>query len=73
MTDKDYDKLKQIEEAIQAFNSKKLHESNLALYTKTTLYCNFPKGSFTDKFCILDTFNCRFSLIGKFFTTIYEP
>lgn len=32
MTDKDYDKLKQIEEAIQAFNSKKLYESSLTLY-----------------------------------------
>ena len=32
MTDKDYDKLKQIEQAIQAFNSKKLYESSLAFY-----------------------------------------
>jgi len=32
MTDKDYDKLKQIEEAIQAFNSKKLYESSIALF-----------------------------------------
>ena len=32
MTDKDYDKLKQIEEAIQAFNNKKLYESSLVLY-----------------------------------------
>lgn len=30
MTDKDYDKLKLIEEAIQAFNSKKLYESSFA-------------------------------------------
>ncbi len=33
MTDKDYDKLKQIEEAIQAFNRNKLYESSLALYS----------------------------------------
>ena len=32
MTEKDYDKLKQIEEAIQAFDTKKLYESSLALY-----------------------------------------
>ena len=32
MTEKDYDKLKQIEEAIKAFNSRKLYESSLALY-----------------------------------------
>lgn len=32
MTEKDYDKLKQIEEAIQAFNSKKLYESSFALW-----------------------------------------
>lgn len=32
MTERDYDKLKQIEEAIQAFNSKWLYESSLTLY-----------------------------------------
>ena len=32
MTDKDYDKLKQIEETIQGFNSATLHESSLALF-----------------------------------------
>jgi hypothetical protein len=32
MTEKDYDKLKQIEEAIQAFSGKKLYESSLAFY-----------------------------------------
>lgn len=32
MTERDYDKLKQIEEAIQAFNSNKLYESSLLLY-----------------------------------------
>jgi hypothetical protein len=30
MTDKDYDRLKQIEEAIQAFNSATLSKSSLA-------------------------------------------
>lgn len=32
MTERDYDKLKQIEEAIQAFSNKKLYESSLAFY-----------------------------------------
>ncbi|MDX2130361.1 MAG: TaqI-like C-terminal specificity domain-containing protein [Chloroherpetonaceae bacterium] len=32
MTDKDYDKLKQIEAAIQGFNNKNLYESSLAFY-----------------------------------------
>jgi len=32
MVEKDYDKLRQIEEAIQAFDTKKLYESSLALY-----------------------------------------
>ena len=32
MTEKDYEKLKQIEEAIQSFNSKNLYDSSLALY-----------------------------------------
>lgn len=32
MTDKDYDKLKQIEESIQAFDTEKLYESSIALY-----------------------------------------
>lgn len=45
MTDKDYDKLKQIEEAVQSFDSRKLYESSIALFksldyqsTKTDLF-----------------------------------
>ena len=26
-------------------------------FTEAGLYCNFPKGSYTDKFCILYIFN----------------
>jgi len=59
MTDKDYEKLKQIEEAIQAFNGKNLYESSLALYkaldyqsNKTARLRSMNYEGFIDSFSI---------------------
>jgi len=66
MTDKDYDKLKQIEEAIQAFNSKKLYESSLALYKALDYQSNKTERISPTTFDgFIDSFNLSKNTINK--------
>ncbi len=66
MTDKDYDKLKQIEEAIQAFNSKKLYESSLALYKALDYQSNKTERISPATFDgFIDSFNLSKNAINK--------
>lgn len=66
MTDKDYDKLKQIEEAIQAFNSKKLYESSLALYKALDYTSNKTERISPTNFDgFIDSFNLSKNAINK--------
>jgi len=66
MTDKDYDKLKQIEEAIQAFNSKKLYESSLALYKALDYQSNKTERISPATFeGFIDSFNLSKNAINK--------
>lgn len=66
MTDKDYDKLKQIEEAIQAFNSKKLYDSSLALFKALDYQSNKTERITPNNFeGFLDSFNLSKSAINK--------
>ncbi|MFN8262613.1 MAG: Eco57I restriction-modification methylase domain-containing protein [Chitinophagales bacterium] len=65
MTDKDYDKLKQIEEAIQAFNSKKLYDSSLALFKALDYQSNKTERITPNNFeGFLDSFNLSKSAIN---------
>jgi len=66
MTDKDYDKLKQIEEAIHAFNSKKLYESSLALYKALDYTSNKTERISPATFDgFIDSFNLSKNAINK--------
>ncbi len=66
MTDKDYDKLKQIEEAIQAFDSKKLYESSLALYKALDYTSNKTERISPATFDgFIDSFNLSKNAINK--------
>ncbi len=66
MTDKDYDKLKQIEEAIQAFNSKELYESSLALYKALDYLSNKTERISPATFDgFIDSFNLSKNAINK--------
>ncbi len=66
MTDKDYDKLKQIEEAIQAFNSKKLYESSLAFYKALDYQSNKTERISPSNFeGLIDNFNLPKNSINK--------
>lgn len=66
MTDKDYDKLKQIEEAIQAFNGKKLHESSLILYKALDYQSNKTERISPNTFDgFIDSFNLPKNSINK--------
>ncbi len=66
MTDKDYDKLKQIEEAIQAFNSKKLYDSSLALYKALDYQSNKTERISPATFDgFIDSFNLSKNAINK--------
>ncbi len=66
MTDKDYDKLKQIEEAIQAFNGKKLYESSLALYKALDYQSNKTERISPNTFeGFIDSFNLPKNSINK--------
>jgi hypothetical protein len=66
MTDKDYDKLKQIEEAIQGFNSKKLYESSLALYKALDYTSNKTERISPATFDgFMDSFNLSKNAINK--------
>ncbi|MBG0783299.1 MAG: hypothetical protein H0S84_13600, partial [Bacteroidales bacterium] len=66
MTEKDYDKLKQIEVAITSFNSKKLYESSIAFYKALDYQSNktyrLTSGNFEG---FLDSFNLSKSSINK--------
>lgn len=66
MTEKDYDKLKRIEEAIQAFNSKKLYESSIALFKALDYQSNKTERIIPATFDgLLDSFNIPKSAINK--------
>jgi adenine-specific DNA-methyltransferase len=66
MTDKDYDKLKQIEEAIQSFNSKKLYESSLAFFKALDYQSNKTAQISPNNFDgFLDSFNLPKNSINK--------
>lgn len=66
MTEKDYDKLKQIEEAIQSFNSKKLYESSLAFYKALDYQSNKTERISPNNFeGFIDSFNLPKNSINK--------
>lgn len=66
MTEKDYDKLKQIEEAIQSFNSKKLYESSLALFKALNYQSNKTEHISPNNFDgFIDSFNLPKNAINK--------
>lgn len=66
MTEKDYDKLKQIEEAIQSFNSKKLYESSLALYKALDYQSNKTERISPNNFeGFIESFNLPKNAINK--------
>ncbi|HEV8080567.1 MAG TPA: TaqI-like C-terminal specificity domain-containing protein [Chitinophagaceae bacterium] len=66
MTDKDYDKLKQIEEAIQAFNSKKLYESSIALFKALDYQSNKTERISPNNFDgLVDSFSIPKNTINK--------
>lgn len=66
MTDKDYDQLRQIKEAIQAFNSKKLYESSLALYKALDYQSNKTERISPSTFDgFIDSFNLSKNAINK--------
>lgn len=66
MTDKDYDKLKLIEEAIQSFNSKKLYESSLAFFKALDYTSNKTAQLSPNNFeGFLDSFNLSKASINK--------
>jgi len=66
MTDKDYNKLKQIEEAIQAFNGENLYESSLALYNALDYQSTKTERINPNNFeGLLDNFNLSKNSINK--------
>jgi len=66
MTEKDYDKLKQIEVAITAFNSKKLYESSIAFYKALDYQSNKTDRLTSSDFeGFLDSFNLSKNSINK--------
>ncbi|MBS1764070.1 MAG: Eco57I restriction-modification methylase domain-containing protein [Bacteroidetes bacterium] len=66
MTEKDYDKLKQIEEAIQSFNSKKLYESSLTLFKALDYQSNKTERISPNNFeGFIDSFNLPKNAINK--------
>lgn len=66
MTDKDYLKLKQIEEAIQAFNSQTLYESSIALFKAMDYESNKTEHISPNSFeGFLDNFNLSKNSINK--------
>lgn len=66
MTDKDYNKLKQIEEAIQAFNGENLYESSLALYNALDYQSTKTERINPNNFeGFLDNFNLSKNSINK--------
>lgn len=66
MTEKEYDKLKQIEEAIQSFNSKKLYESSLALFKALDYTSNKTERISPNNFeGFIDSFNLPKNAINK--------
>lgn len=66
MTEKDYDKLKQIEVAITSFNSKKLYESSIAFYKALDYQSNKTDRLTSSDFeGFLDSFNLSKNSINK--------
>lgn len=66
MTEKDYDKLKQIEEAIRSFNSKKLYESSLTLFKALDYQSNKTERISPNNFeGFIDSFNLPKNAINK--------
>lgn len=66
MVEKYYDKLKQIEEAIQAFDNKKLYESSLAIYKSLDYQSNKTERISPSNFeGLLDNFSIPKNVINK--------
>lgn len=66
MTDKDYDKLKQIEDAIQFFNGNKLYESSIILFKALDYLSRKTERISPNNFDgFIDNFNISKNLINK--------
>lgn len=66
MTDKDYDKLRQIEEGIQAFDTEKLYESSIAFFKALDYQSNKTQRIQPNNFeGLIDSFNLSKNSINK--------
>ena len=66
MTDKDYDKLKLIEESIQAFDTEKLYESSVAFFRALDYQSNKTQLIRPNNFeGFIDSFNLSKNSINK--------
>lgn len=66
MIEKEVDKLKQIEEAIQSFNTKKLYESSIALFKSLDYQSNKTAQLSSNNFeGLIDSFNLSKNAINK--------